>query len=147
MKKDYHNLNMNDVDIKLIEATDKLLPMMPEALRNNTVDVLRGKKVDVRLNTQVRDYDGEYITLKCGEKEEKIRTRTVIWAAGVKAQPVVATLGAEVDRAGRVIVEKNNTGKKASQIFMLLVIALILNKMVVHFQQLHQLHMKLQKLQ
>lgn len=34
---------MNDVDIKLIEATDKLLPMMPEALRNNTVDVLRGK--------------------------------------------------------------------------------------------------------
>lgn len=44
MKKDYHNLNMNDVDIKLIEATDKLLPMMPEALRNNTVDVLRGKK-------------------------------------------------------------------------------------------------------
>lgn len=71
MKKDYHNLNMNDVDIKLIEATDKLLPMMPEALRNNTVDVLRGKKVDVRLNTQVRDYDGEYITLKCGEKRRK----------------------------------------------------------------------------
>lgn len=35
---------MNDVDIKLIEATDKLLPMMPEALRNDTVDVLRGKK-------------------------------------------------------------------------------------------------------
>ena len=29
MKKDYHNLNMNDVDIKLIEATDKLLRMMP----------------------------------------------------------------------------------------------------------------------
>ena len=72
MKKDYHNLNMNDVDIKLIEATDKLLPMMPEALRNNTVDVLRGKKVDVRLNTQVRDYDGEYITLKCGEKKKKL---------------------------------------------------------------------------
>lgn len=117
MKKDYHNLNMNDVDIKLIEATDKLLPMMPEALRNNTVDVLRGKKVDVRLNTQVRDYDGEYITLKCGEKEEKIRTRTVIWAAGVKAQPVVATLGAEVDRAGRVIVEKTTQVKGFPDIY------------------------------
>lgn len=111
MKKDYHNLNMNDVDIKLIEATDRLLPMMPDALRNNTVEVLRNKKVDVRLNTQVRDYDGEYITLKCGENIEKIRTRTVIWAAGVKAQPVVAKLGAEVDRAGRVIVEKTTEVK------------------------------------
>ena len=117
MKRDYHNLDMNKVDIKLIEATDKLLPMMPENLRKNTVDVLRGKRVDVRLNTQVRDYDGEYITLKCGEKEEKIRTRTVIWAAGVKAQPVVAKLGAEVDRAGRVIVEKTTEVKGFKDIY------------------------------
>ena len=111
MKKDYHNLDMNDVDIKLIEATDKVLPMMPEALRNNTVDVLRKKGVDVRLKTAVQDYDGEYITLKHDDKVEKIRTRTVIWAAGVKAQPVVAKLGAEVDRAGRVIVEKTTQVK------------------------------------
>lgn len=117
MKKDYHNLDMKDVDIKLIEATDKLLPMMPANLRQNTVEVLEEKDVDVRLNTQVKDYDGEYITLKCGEKEEQIRTRTVIWAAGVKAQPIVAKLGAEVDRAGRVFVEKTTQVKGFPDIY------------------------------
>ena len=116
-KKDYHNLNMDDVDIKLIEATDKILPMMPETLRNDTVKVLRGKKVDVRLETMVKDYDGEYITLKCGDKIEKIRTRTVIWAAGVKAQPIAAKLGAEVDRAGRIIVEKTTQVKGFPEIY------------------------------
>ena len=116
-KKDYHNLNMDDVDIKLIEATDKILPMMPETLRNDTVKVLRGKNVDVRLETMVKDYDGEYITLKCGDKIEKIRTRTVIWAAGVKAQPIAAALGAEVDRAGRIIVEKTTQVKGFPEIY------------------------------
>lgn len=116
-KKDYHNLNMDDVDIKLIEATDKILPMMPETLRNDTVKVLRGKNVDVRLETMVKDYDGEYITLKCGDKIEKIRTRTVIWAAGVKAQPIAAALGAEIDRAGRIIVEKTTQVKGFPEIY------------------------------
>lgn len=117
MKKDYHNLDMNDVDIKLVEATDKVLPMMPENLRKNTVDVLLKKGVDVRLQTMVQDYDGEYITVKHDDKIEKIRTRTVIWAAGVKAQPVVATLGAEIDRAGRVIVEKTTQVKGHPDIY------------------------------
>ena len=103
LKQEYHKLDFSDVDIKLIEATDRVLPMMPEDLRDETVNVLRSKKVDVRLNTQVMDYDGEKITFKDGEV---VPTETVIWAAGVKAVPVMAKLGAEMDRAGRVIVEK-----------------------------------------
>lgn len=103
MKKEYHHLNFDEVDIKLIEATDRLLPMMPESLRDETVSVLRSKRVDVRLNTQVMNYDGQALCFKDGEV---VPTRTVIWAAGVKAVPVVAKLGAEIDRAGRVIVRK-----------------------------------------
>lgn len=111
LKKDYHNLDMKDVNIKLVEASDKVLAMMPEKFRNNTVKVLRKKGVDVRLNTMVKDYDREYLTIKCGDDEERIRTRTVIWAAGVKAQPIAAKLGAEVDRAGRIIVENTTEVK------------------------------------
>lgn len=103
MANEYHGLDFSEVDIKLIEATDKVLPMMPESLRNETVRVLREKKVDVRLETQVMDYDGENLTFKSGEV---VATKTVIWAAGVKAVPVVAKLGAEMDRAGRVIVNE-----------------------------------------
>lgn len=104
MKDEYHGLNIKeDVSIVLIEATDKVLPMMPPDLRDETVRVLRSKKVDVRLNTQVVDCDENTLTLKDGTT---IATNTVIWAAGVKAVPVISKFGAEVDRAGRVIVDK-----------------------------------------
>ncbi|MBP2630491.1 MAG: putative dehydrogenase [Firmicutes bacterium] len=103
MREEYHNLDLNEVDIKLIEATDKVLPMMPESLRNSTVNTLRKKRVDVRLETQVMNYDGENLTFKSGEV---IPTKTVIWAAGVKAVPIVAKMGAEMDRAGRVIINE-----------------------------------------
>jgi len=103
MRNEYHNMDFSEVDIKLIEATDRVLPMMPESLRDETVSVLRSKKVDVRLSTQVMDYDGRKLSFKDGEV---VPTQTVIWAAGVKAVPIVAKLGAEIDRGGRVIVRK-----------------------------------------
>ncbi|WP_196593034.1 NAD(P)/FAD-dependent oxidoreductase [Pectinatus sottacetonis] len=103
MKDEYHGLDMNEVSIILIEATDKVLPMMPPDLRDETVKILQSKKVDVRLNTQVVDCSEDSLTLKDGSK---IDTNTVIWAAGVKAVPVIEKLGSEVDRAGRVIVNK-----------------------------------------
>lgn len=103
MKDEYHGLDLNEVSIILIEATDKVLPMMPENLRNETVRVLRSKNVDVRLNTQVVDCDENTLTLKDGTS---ISTNTVIWAAGVKAVPVIEKFGSEVDRAGRVVVGK-----------------------------------------
>ena len=39
-KKEFHNLNFDEVSIKLIEATPNVLPMMPQNLREHTVDVL-----------------------------------------------------------------------------------------------------------
>ena len=103
MSKEYHNLDFSQVDIKLIEATDKVLPMMPDNLREETIHVLQRKNVDVRLNSQVLNYDGEKLTLK---DDEVIPTQTVIWAAGVKAVPIIAKLGEELDRSGRVVVQK-----------------------------------------
>ena len=102
-KKEFHNLNFDEVSIKLIEATPNVLPMMPQNLREHTVDVLRKKGVDVMLNTQVVGYDGQVIKLKDGNE---IPTRTLIWAAGVKAVPFIAECGGEVDRAGRIIVNE-----------------------------------------
>ncbi|WP_028129954.1 NAD(P)/FAD-dependent oxidoreductase [Selenomonas sp. AE3005] len=102
-KKEFHNLNFDEVSIKLIEATPNVLPMMPQNLREHTVDVLRKKGVDVMLNTQVVGYDGQVIKLKDGGE---IPTRTLIWAAGVKAVPFIAECGGEVDRAGRIIVNE-----------------------------------------
>lgn len=102
-KLEYPKLDFDEVSIKLIEATDKLLPMMPEHLRQHTVKVLESKGVEVMLNTAVADCTEDGLILKDGTV---IPSRTVIWAAGVRAHDLASTIGAECDRAGRVIVEK-----------------------------------------
>lgn len=104
MIDDYRRINFREVEIVLVEAMGSLLPMMPEPLRDETAQVLRQRlSVDVRFNAQVMDYDGKVLRFKDGSE---IPTETVIWAAGVKAVPVIATLGAETDRSGRVLVDE-----------------------------------------
>lgn len=99
---EYHNIDISEAKVVLIEAIDRLLAMMPRDLSEETARVLRDvRKVDVRLNTACKDYDGEYLTFKEGEP---LPTRTVIWAAGVKAVSLMTRLGVERDRSERVKV-------------------------------------------
>ncbi len=95
--KDYPRLNIKDVRILLLEATDKILAAMPERLREAAVKTLWRKWIDVRFNAVVAGFDGELVRLKSGEV---IPARTVIWAAGVKARPLVGPPG-----EGRVRVQ------------------------------------------
>lgn len=103
MEREYHTLNFKEVRIVLVEATDKLLPMMPEKLRDTTVETLIRKHVEVRLCVQVMDYDGKELKIKGGEV---IPTNTVIWAAGVRAVGLADTMQCEQDRAGRIMVNE-----------------------------------------
>lgn len=115
LAKEYHGLDFSEVRILLVEALDKVLAMMPAPLQGETVRVLRDVcRVEVRLNTQVMDYDGRDLQLRDGSV---IATRTVIWAAGVKAVPFVKALGTEVDRAGRVVVTPTLQIKEYPNIF------------------------------
>ena len=100
--KDYPRLNIKDVRILLLEATDKLLAALPERLREAAVKTLWRKWIDVRFGAQVADFDGTELRLKSGEL---IPARTVIWAAGVRASPLNATLGLTAARQGRIPVE------------------------------------------
>jgi NADH dehydrogenase len=66
------------------------------------------------LERTVVDVDGESVTVEAPDgTRERIPTRTVIWAAGVRASGLASLLGeeagAEVDRAGRVTVEADLT--------------------------------------
>ena len=100
--KDYPRLNIKDVRILLLEATDRLLAALPERLREAAVKTLWRKWIDVRFGAQVADFDGTELRLK---SSEVIPARTVIWAAGVRASPLNATLGLTVARQGRIPVE------------------------------------------
>ena len=103
-KKEFHHLDFSDVQVILIEATPRVLPMMPEDLQKETVRVLEKKGVRVMLETQVVDYDGDVLSLKNGVK---IPTTTVIWAAGVRAVYLMKNCGGETIRDGRLVIEED----------------------------------------
>ena len=100
--KDYPRLNIKDVRILLLEATDKLLAALPPRLREAAGKTLWRKYVEVRFGATVADFDGQHLRLKSGEV---IPAQTVIWAAGVRASPLNATLGLPAARQGRIPVE------------------------------------------
>ena len=113
-KKEFHSIDFDEVHVSLLEAMGSVLPMVPPDLQQHTIDVLRKKGVDVRLNTAVTEYDGNDLKLASGET---IATKTVIWAAGGRAQDVIKDCGGEVDRAGRVVVEENLLVKGSERVF------------------------------
>jgi NADH dehydrogenase len=85
----------------LIEAGPRLLPTFPERLSAVARKSLEAMGVEVRTGTAVTECDEGGVTLANGER---IETATIAWAAGVKASPAAAWLGADHDRAGRVKV-------------------------------------------
>ncbi|MBM4425100.1 MAG: NAD(P)/FAD-dependent oxidoreductase [Chloroflexi bacterium] len=101
LTKDYRSLNFKEARVILLEATDKLLAAYPEPLREAAAETLWSKKIEVRFMAAVTDFDGSRVALKGGEV---IPSRTLIWAAGIKAAPLVDTLGVKQARLGRVIV-------------------------------------------
>jgi len=100
--KDYPRLNIKDVRVLLLEATDRLLGTMPERLREAAAATLWRKHVEVRFGAAVEDYDGTRVRLKSGEV---IPAHTVIWAAGAQASRLASHLGLPTGRQGRVAVE------------------------------------------
>jgi NADH dehydrogenase len=99
--KDYPRLNMKDVRVLLVEATDRLLGPMPARLREAAAETLWRKHVEVRFGATVADYDGERVLLKSGEV---IPARTLVWAAGVQAVSLTTRLGLPTGRQGRIPV-------------------------------------------
>jgi NADH dehydrogenase len=84
-----------------VEAGQTILSTFPETLRNAARRSLTRLGVDIREGTAVTGIDAHGVMLGT----ERLDAGTVVWAAGVAASPLVATLGAPLDRAGRVIVE------------------------------------------
>ena len=99
--KDYLGISIKDVRIILLEASDKLLSMLPERLREAAAKTLWSKYVEVRFGAHVADFNGQCVTLKSGEK---IPSHTMVWAAGVRAEGLMEKLGVPADRLGRIKV-------------------------------------------
>jgi NADH:quinone reductase (non-electrogenic) len=97
---DFRRIDPRSATITLVEAGPRLLPYLDASLSDYARQSLEKLGVEVRLGTPVTHCDHEGVTID----DDRIKTASVIWAAGVAASPAGQWLGAEVDGAGRVIV-------------------------------------------
>jgi NADH dehydrogenase len=102
LRDEFRSIDTSRARIVLIEGGPSILATFPEKLRAAARGSLERLGVEVREKTVVTSVDTHGVTCASGERLE---AGTVVWAAGVAASPLAATLGAPVDRAGRVLVE------------------------------------------
>ncbi|MEO7094050.1 MAG: NAD(P)/FAD-dependent oxidoreductase, partial [Polyangiales bacterium] len=101
---DFRSIDPTQVRVVLYEGGERVLSAYPAKLSDAAKRSLEKRHVDVRLNTLVTAIDPTGVTVKCGDVEDRVGARTVLWAAGVQASPLAAHLGVPRDRAGRVEV-------------------------------------------
>jgi len=101
---DFRNIDPTQVRVLLFEGRDRILGGYPEKLASAGQRALEKRHVSVRLNTRVTAIDSAGVTVQANGHEERIGARTVLWAAGVQASPLAASLGVARDPSGRVEV-------------------------------------------
>ena len=109
LRHDFHHINPAESRILLIEGEDRVLPSFAPDLSHKAERQLIALGVRPRLGARVTAIDAEGVTVEAAGQTEHIATRTVLWAAGVRASSLGRKLaeraGAPLDRAGRVLVE------------------------------------------
>lgn len=96
----YHNIKAEDLKWILVEATGRILPEVGESLGRYAVRELRGRNIDVRLDTRLDSCEDRVAVLSDGSR---FPTRTLVWTAGVKPAPVLAATGLPLDERGRLV--------------------------------------------
>jgi NADH:ubiquinone reductase (H+-translocating) len=124
MVKDFPDLNLNEARVILLEANDHLITPYPHELRHATFKLLRREQVEILLNTKLADFNGQTVTLGDGRQ---IATQTLIWTAGIKAAPMLDSLGVERAGAGRVPVAPTLQLPQHPEVFVLGDAAYLLN--------------------
>jgi NADH dehydrogenase len=101
LARDFRGFDPKDSRIVLLEAGERVLPSFPDSLSSAARDSLTRLGIEVRTGHRVTGVDERGVDV--GAK--RFDSHTVVWAAGVRAEPITASLGAPLDRQGRVLVE------------------------------------------
>ena len=111
LRGDFRHIDPSDARIVVVEATDRVLPPYPAVLSAKAARALERLRVQIRTATTVTAVDPGGVELRAGDAVERMATHTVLWGAGVQASPLATALadatGARVDRAGRLVVERD----------------------------------------
>jgi NADH dehydrogenase len=101
LKGEFRHFDPHTARVVLVEGTQRVLQAYPEDLSRKAQLQLERLGVTVWTGRMVSGVDAGGVSLGA----ERLSSKTVLWAAGVAASPLGATLGVPLDRAGRVQVE------------------------------------------
>jgi NADH:quinone reductase (non-electrogenic) len=108
LRHDFRSIHPEESRILLLDGSPRVLPSYPEDLSGAAERSLVRLGVRSRTNVRVTAIDAKGVTLQTPNGEERLETRTVLWAAGVAPSEFGGVLercaGAQLDRQGRVMV-------------------------------------------
>ena len=117
--QEFRHADVRKAQVHLLEAGPRVLPSMPESLSESAQVQLKKLGVQVHLGKAVTAIDAQGFNLG----DERFAARTVLWAAGVAANPLgkalAAQCGANTDRAGRVQVEPDLSLPGLPEVFVI----------------------------
>jgi NADH:ubiquinone reductase (H+-translocating) len=105
LKSDFRRINPVSARIVLVDMAPRVLGTFSESLSKAAKQRLERLGVEVRLGHSVDQIDADGIVVA----GERIASKTVIWTAGVAPSPAGKWLNVEMDRAGRVRIQKDLT--------------------------------------
>jgi NADH dehydrogenase len=105
LARDFRHIDPTQARVLLLEGASRVLPPYPPGLSESARKQLEALGVEVQTGRVVTAIDDQGVCVG----PERVAARTVLWAAGVAASPLARSLGAPLDRAGRVLVEPDLT--------------------------------------
>jgi len=103
LSRDFRAVRPDQTRVVLVEAGERVLASFEPGTSERARANLAQMGIEVRSGVRVTAIDGEGVQMG----DERIAASTVLWAAGVKASPLIAALGLPTDRGGRVRVESD----------------------------------------
>ncbi len=113
MERDFSRIDAGKTRVILVDAGERVVPAFSEKLSAKAAAALASLGVTVREHAMATSIDAEGLTVKTSDGEERIASRTVIWAAGVRPAGLTEVLaratGASTDRGGRIEVNPDSS--------------------------------------
>jgi NADH dehydrogenase len=115
LPKDYHQLATEKAQVIIVEMAKEVLSPFKENLRVYAKEELEQRRVEVRLGEEVAEVGATFVRLKSGEE---IKARTLIWAAGVRANPLADVIGLPQGRGGRIKLNPDLSVPEQPEVFV-----------------------------
>src|SRR5580692_7215183 len=115
LRKDFRRIDPKSAHIVLAEMGSRPLATFSEELSESARRRLVWLGIDMRLRQAVQTIDDDGVVIG----DERIRAKTVVWTAGVAASPAGKWLDCEMDRTGRVRIQRDLTIPRHPEIFVI----------------------------